>query len=52
MTVMDGYRFQKSAILQINQDVRFLFQTAKSIPGLADFSFGDWEKTCAAIPVS
>jgi GTPase SAR1 family protein len=50
MTVMDGYRFQKSAILQINQDVRFLFQTAKSIPGLADFSFGDWEKTCAALP--
>jgi GTPase SAR1 family protein len=50
MTVMDGYGFQKSAILQINQDMRFLFQTAKSIPGLADFSFGDWEKTCAALP--
>jgi len=30
--------------------VRFLFQTAKSIPGLADLSFGDWEKTCAALP--
>jgi GTPase SAR1 family protein len=50
MTMMDGYGFQKSTLLQIQQDVRGLFQTARSIPGLADVSFGDWEKTCAAVP--
>jgi GTPase SAR1 family protein len=49
-TVMDGYAFQKSSILQINQDVRWLFQAARSIPGLADLSFGDWEKTCTMLP--
>jgi len=47
---MDGYGFQKSNILQINQNVQGLFQTARSIPGLADVRFGDWEKTCAAVP--
>jgi len=47
---MDGYGFQKSSILQINQNVQGLFQTARSIPGLADVCFGDWEKTCAAVP--
>jgi GTPase SAR1 family protein len=47
---MDGFGFQKSSILQINQNVQGLFQTARSIPGLADVGFGDWEKTCAAVP--
>ena len=47
---MDGYGFQKSSILQINQNVQGLFQTARSIPGLADVGFGDWEKTCATVP--
>ncbi len=50
MTTMDGFGYQKSTLLQINQDVRALFQTARSIPGMADVSFGDWEKTCAAVP--
>jgi GTPase SAR1 family protein len=50
MTVMDGYGHQKSTMLQINQDVGSLFQVARSIPGLADVSFGDWEKTCAELP--
>jgi GTPase SAR1 family protein len=45
-----GYGIQKNTILQINGEVAALFHTAKSIPGLADFSFGDWEKTCAALP--
>ena len=47
---MDGYGSQKSGILHINAEVNSLFSTAKSIPGLADYSFGDWEKTCAALP--
>jgi GTPase SAR1 family protein len=47
---MDGSGFQKSGILQINAAVGSLFNTAKSIPGLADYSFGDWEKTCATLP--
>ncbi len=50
MTAMDGYGLQKSNLLQINQDVRALFQAARSIPGLADVGFGDWEKTCATLP--
>jgi GTPase SAR1 family protein len=51
MTVMEAYGLQKTNLLQINQDVRSLFQAARSIPGLADVSFGDWEKTCAIMPV-
>jgi len=50
MTAMDDYGSHKGSILQINQDIRGLFQTARSIPGLADVSFGDWEKTCTALP--
>ncbi len=47
---MDDYGSHQRSILQINQDIRGLFQTARSIPGLADVSFGDWEKTCSALP--
>jgi GTPase SAR1 family protein len=47
---MNGYSFPKSGILQINADVGSLFSAAKSIPGLEDYTFGDWEKTCAALP--
>jgi len=50
MTAMDDYGSHKRSILQINQDIRGLFQTARSIPGLSDVSFGDWEKTCSALP--
>jgi GTPase SAR1 family protein len=47
---MDTYRALKDEILQINRDVRGLFATAKSIPGLEDYSFGEWEKTCEQLP--
>jgi GTPase SAR1 family protein len=50
MRLMDGYGSQKSGIMHVNAEVNSLFSTAKSIPGLADYSFGDWEKTCAALP--
>ena len=41
---------QKSSILEINREVSTLFRTAKSIPGLADHTFGDWERTCESLP--
>jgi hypothetical protein len=47
---MDTFGTMKEEILQINQDVRSLFSAAKSIPGMADYSFGDWEKTCEHLP--
>ncbi|MBT8373143.1 MAG: dynamin family protein, partial [Deltaproteobacteria bacterium] len=47
---MDAYNALKDEILQINRDVLGLFSKAKSIPGMADYSFGDWEKTCAHLP--
>jgi GTPase SAR1 family protein len=47
---MDGYGIQKQAILGINDGLLALFRTARAIPGLADYSFGDWEKTCAGLP--
>ena len=47
---MDGYGIQKQAILGINDRLLVLFRTARSIPGLGDYSFGDWEKTCAGLP--
>ena len=47
---MDGYGIQKQAILGINDGLLALFRTARSIPGLGDYSFGDWEKTCAGLP--
>ncbi|MEE4264086.1 MAG: dynamin family protein [Desulfobacteraceae bacterium] len=40
----------KDKILMVNQDVLRLFSTAKSIPGMADFTFGEWEKTCESLP--
>ena len=47
---MDTYSALKEEILQINRDVLLLFSAAKSIPGMADYSFGEWEKTCAHLP--
>ncbi len=47
---MDTYRALKDEILHINHDVRGLFATAKSVPGLEDYSFGEWEKTCEQLP--
>ena len=47
---MDTYSTLKNEILKVNQDVLALFSTAKSIPGMADYSFGEWEKTCESLP--
>ncbi len=47
---MDTYRTLKDEILKINQDVSALFSTAKTIPGMADYSFGEWEKACEYLP--
>ena len=47
---MDSYSTLKDEILRINQDVTTLFSTAKSIPGMAEYTFGEWEKTCEYLP--
>ena len=47
---MDTYSNLKNEILKINRDVSILFSTAKSIPRMADYSFGEWEKTCEHLP--
>ncbi len=47
---MDTYRTLKDEVLDINRDVGRLFSTAKSIPGMADYSFGEWEATCDQLP--
>jgi GTPase SAR1 family protein len=50
MTAMNDFSLQKNTLLEINQEVQQLFMAARSIPGLAEVGFGDWEKTCAALP--
>ena len=47
---MDTYSTLKKEILTVNQDILKLFSTAKSIPGMADYTFGEWEKTCESLP--
>ncbi|MBT8368434.1 MAG: dynamin family protein, partial [Deltaproteobacteria bacterium] len=47
---MDAYSAIKDEILQVNRDVLHLFSTAKSLPGMKDYSFGEWENTCANLP--
>src|SRR5210317_2196573 len=47
---MDTDSTLKNEILKVNQDVLALFSAAKSIPGMADYSFGEWEKTCESLP--
>jgi len=47
---MDTYSTLKDEILMVNQGVLKLFSTAKSIPGMADYTFGEWEKTCESLP--
>lgn len=47
---MDTFNALKDEILHINRHVQGLFATAKSIPGLEDYSFGEWEKTCEQLP--
>ena len=47
---MDTYKTLKNEIMHINRDILLMFSTAKSIPGMADYSFGEWEKTCEYLP--
>jgi GTPase SAR1 family protein len=47
---MDSYSTLKDEILNINHDVSLMFSTARSIPGMADYRFGEWEKTCQHLP--
>jgi len=47
---MDAYNYLKEEILKINHDILQLISKAKSIPGMAETSFGDWEKTCRGLP--
>ena len=47
---MDTYNTLKDEVLDINRDVGRLFSTAKSIPGMADYSFGEWEDACDELP--
>ena len=47
---MDSYNYLKQEILNINQDILSLISKAKSIPGMAETRFSDWEKTCRRLP--
>ena len=47
---MDAYNYLKEEILKINQDILALISKAKSMSGMAETSFGDWEKTCRGLP--
>ena len=47
---MDAYNYLKEEILKVNQDILTLISKAKSMPGMAETSFGDWEKTCRGLP--
>lgn len=46
---MDNFIELKETLLKINQAILALFRDARSIPGLSDYSFEDWEKTCQSI---
>jgi GTPase SAR1 family protein len=48
---MDSYNYLKDEILKVNQDILALISKAKSMPGMAESSFGEWEKTCRMLPV-
>ena len=48
---MDSYNYLKDEILKINQDILALISKAKSMPGMAETSFDDWEKTCRGLPI-
>ena len=48
---MDSYNYLKDEILKVNQDILALISKAKSMPGMAESSFNDWEKTCRGLPI-
>jgi GTPase SAR1 family protein len=47
---MDSYNYLKEEILKVNQDILALISKVKSMPGMAESSFGDWKKTCRELP--
>lgn len=46
---MDTFNSLKNQLLQINEDISSLFSDAKSITGMPDHSFAEWQKTCSSI---
>ena len=48
---MESYNYLKDEILKVNQDILALISSAKSMPGMAEPSFDDWEKTCQGLPI-
>ncbi|MFC1516731.1 dynamin family protein [Thermodesulfobacteriota bacterium] len=46
---MEPYNALKEDLLTVNQEISLLFSDAKTITGLTDDAFGDWEKTCSDI---
>jgi GTPase SAR1 family protein len=48
---MDSHSTLKEEILKVNQDVLTLISKAKTLPGMAETRFGDWEKTCRGLPI-
>ncbi len=46
---MNLYSSLKEELLQLNQDILFLLNSAKKIPGMSDGSFIKWERTCSDI---
>ena len=48
---MESYNYLKEEILNVNQDILTLISKARSMPGMAEPGFDDWESTCQALPV-
>jgi GTPase SAR1 family protein len=48
---MESYNYLKDEILKVNQDILALISKAKSMPGMTEPSFDDWEKTCQSLPI-
>ncbi|MCU0558902.1 MAG: dynamin family protein [Desulfobacterales bacterium] len=48
--MMDGTEDQKQRLLSANDGLLALFRAVRRIPGLSDYRFAEWEKTCAALP--
>ena len=46
---MNLYSELKDQLLEIDKDISFLLKKAKSVPGMSDMEFRDWEKTLADI---
>jgi GTPase SAR1 family protein len=48
---MDSYNYLKEEVLKVNQDILSLISKAKSMPGVVETGFDDWEKTCRGLPI-